>query len=125
MNFYMVIIYLCGLVPALQLILIGMILRRSGGKISSKLKNLYKSLTFEITIFLLSVFFSIPDGGVFIYYIFAVAAGIPILIFQYNYFKSLASVKQQYNMSIPYLIWGMAIAFGLIYWIIYYTKYLL
>lgn len=125
MNFYMVIIYLIGLIPALHIILIGMVLIKSRGKISAKLIDTYKTLTFEIIIFLLSIHVPIADGGVFIYFIFAVAAGIPILIVQYNYYKSLSTENQLTDMSIPYLIWGIAIVLCLIYWIIYYIKNLL
>lgn len=125
MNFYKIIIYLFGLIPALHLILIGMILIRSRGKISAKLIDIYKTLTFEIIIFLLSVYVPIADGGIFIYFLFAVAAGIPILIVQYNYYKSLSTEYQLTDMSIPNLIWGIAIVLGLIYWIIYYVKNLL
>ena len=125
MNFYKIIIYLFGLIPALQLILIGMILIRSRCKISAKLIDIYKTLTFEIIIFLLSVYVPIADGGIFIYFLFAVAAGIPILIVQYNYYKSLSTEYQLTDMSIPNLILGIAIVLGLIYWIIYYVKNLL
>lgn len=102
-----------------------MILIRSRGKISAKLIDIYKTLTFEIIIFLLSVYVPIADGGIFIYFLFAVAAGIPILIVQYNYYKSLSTEYQLTDMSIPNLIWGIAIVLGLIYWIIYYVKNLL
>lgn len=97
-----------------------MILIRSSGKISAKLIALYKTLIFKIIIFLLSVIVPITDGGIFMYFIFVVATGIPILIFQYKYYKSLTYKNKQDNMTISYSIWGILIVFGLIYWIVYY-----
>lgn len=125
MSFYKLIIYLFGLLPIIQLILIGMILIKSGGKVSNKIKDIYKILTFEIIIFLIAAILPVNEGVVIIYLLFAVVVGIPIIIFQYNHYNSLTNENQQDHMTISYLIWGISIILGLIYWIIYYATNLL
>ena len=84
MNFYKIIIYLFMLLPIFHLILIGMILRKSSGKISAKLISIFKILTVEIIIFLLSINVPIPDGGIMFYFIIALVIGIPVLIINSN-----------------------------------------
>lgn len=120
MNFYKIIIYLFMLLPIFHLILIGMILRKSSGKISAKLISIFKILTVEIIIFLLSINVPIPDGGIMFYFIIALVIGIPVLIYQFKYYKNFLYDNWQFKMTISYSIWVIAVIIGLIYWFAYY-----
>jgi len=119
-NFYKIIIYLFMLLPIFHLILIGMILRKSSGKISEKLISIFKILTVEIIIFLLSINVPTPDGGIMSYFIFALIIGIPVLIYQFKFYKNFLYDNRQFKMTISYSIWVIAVIFGLIYWFAYY-----
>ena len=108
------------LLPIFQLIMIGMILRKSSGKISEKLISIFKILTVEIIIFLLSINVPIPDGGIMLYFIIALIIGIPVLIYQFKYYKNFLYYNRQFKMTISYSIWVIAVIIGLIYWFAYY-----
>jgi len=108
MNFYVVILGILGILPILHLVMIGLI----QNPIS------YNALlTFEIAIFLLSVFFPLADGGVFVYYVIIDFIGLISLIMQVNFYKNLKNDGRDIYITI---IWRIVIVICLTMWIIYY-----
>lgn len=125
MSIYKLIIYFFGLLPIIQLILIGMILIKTGGKVSIKIKDLYKLITFEIIMFLISTILPVNKGVAILYLLFTLVVGIPLLIFQYSCYKSLDKENQLVKMTASNIVWGIIILLGLVYWIIYFATNLL
>lgn len=117
MNFYVVILGILGILPILHLVMIGLIHIKSGGKTSENQISYNALLTFEIAIFLLSVFFPLADGGVFVYYVIIDFIGLISLIMQVNFYKNLKNDGRDIYITI---IWRIVIVICLTMWIIYY-----
>lgn len=125
MNIFIAVLYLLGLLPILHLILIGLIHKRSNGKISTKAIYFYVLLTLEIVIVLVSIIFPMPDGGIFLYYILIGFIGMVSLILQCHCYKNVDTIDEKTSLTTLTKIWGIAIAVGLICWIFYYVIKLL
>jgi len=120
MNPYVLILTLFVFLPVLHLILIGLGLIKSGGKIHEEAFGFNVGLTVEIILFLLSIYIIIPDGGVFAFFILTEFIGIITLILQWNYYKIAKNRTNQESVSILAVVWEIAIIVGLFYWIIKY-----
>ena len=117
----MVILLFSLVLPAAHLFLIGLTLKRCGNKISSKIADAYAALTLELLILLLAYAFPLPDGGIFLYFIIANIIGIGALVLQTRYY-STSNREEQASKNWAMFFWGLSIAVGLIFWIVFYIK---
>ncbi|HRC81473.1 MAG TPA: hypothetical protein PLF27_08825 [Sedimentibacter sp.] len=121
MNLYRIFLYLLGLLPIIQLILLFTILKRDNLKISHETVNIFILLSIQIFIFMLSRFLIIPDGGIFIYFIVIDLIGILSVVLSWNLLNKLSNEKEFiYNNLICYKIWLIAIVAGIGSWILIY-----
>lgn len=125
MNFLRIALYLFGLLPISHLVLIGLVLKESGYKISRIVDSFYAVLTVEVVTFLLSIILLIFDSDRFRYFIAVDVAGILALILQFKCYKDLKNGDRECNMTRLYAIWTIAIVIGLILWIVYYIRRIL
>ena len=122
MNFYRIFLYLLGLLPIMQLILLFLIYKGDNLNISLKMINIFILLSIQIVIFTLSQFFIIPDGGIFLYYIVIDFIGILTIALSWNLLNKSGNDKEFiYNNLIYYKIWLIAIVTGMILWIMIYS----
>lgn len=122
MNFYRIFLYLLGLLPIMQLILLFLIYKGDNLNISLKMINIFILLSIQIVVFMLSRFFIIPDGGILLYYIVIDFIGILTIALSWNLLNKSGNDKEFiYNNLIYYKIWLIAIVTGMILWIMIYS----